>query len=251
MELSDLYKIIPLRKSIRKYDLTPLTEGVLSEISEQMHSLKPLYVNIKTEMKVLSQSDVKNLVPIKAPHYIAVFSEEKDGYLTNVGFMLQQMDLYLSSKGLGACWLGMAKPRKDILSDSKLEFVMILAFGAPSEELHRKSIHEFKRKSMDEITNISGQRELLEAARLAPSATNSQPWFFTESEGRIHVYCIKSSFLKAMLYEKMNKVDCGIALCHLWVTAEYLGKRALLINDLPAQSNPPSGYYYISSLNIL
>jgi hypothetical protein len=38
----------------------------------------------------------------KAPHYIAVFSQAKEGYLTNVG-LLQQMDLYFSANSLGSC----------------------------------------------------------------------------------------------------------------------------------------------------
>ncbi len=39
-----------------------------------------------------------------------ISSENTEGYLMNIGFIFQQMDLYLSSIGLGSCWLGMAKP---------------------------------------------------------------------------------------------------------------------------------------------
>jgi hypothetical protein len=94
MKQTDLYEVIFKRKSVRKYDLTPLDKKTLAGISAQFNALKPLYNNIKTEMKLISQQEVKTMQP-KAPHYVAVFSEIKDGYLTNVGFMLQQMDLFL------------------------------------------------------------------------------------------------------------------------------------------------------------
>jgi hypothetical protein len=57
---------------------------------------------IETELKILSSGDVKRMMMKKAPHYIAVFSQAKEGYLTNVG-LLQQMDLYFSANSLGSC----------------------------------------------------------------------------------------------------------------------------------------------------
>ena len=96
IENTDLYEMIFKRKSIRQYDLTPLDGHTLAEVMAHTGALKPLYDDIKIEVKLLSQKDVKSLVQAKAPHYLAVFSENKDGYLTNVGFILQQMDLFFS-----------------------------------------------------------------------------------------------------------------------------------------------------------
>jgi hypothetical protein len=90
MEKNELYSIIFKRKSIRNYDLTSLNKNILTEISNHFQSLKHMYDDIKIELKIISPDMVKRRVMKKAPHYIAVFSESKDGYLTNVGFMLQQ-----------------------------------------------------------------------------------------------------------------------------------------------------------------
>src|SRR5512136_1375556 len=99
IEDKKLYETIFRRKSIRQYDPTPLDDHTLAEITARTTALKPLYDDIKIEIKLLSQKDVKGLFLAKAPHYLAVFSETKDGYLTNVGFTLQQMDLYFSANG--------------------------------------------------------------------------------------------------------------------------------------------------------
>jgi nitroreductase len=249
-ENTNLYETIFKRKSVRDYDLTPLDGQTLAEIMAHIRALKPLYDDIKIEMKLVSQKDVKGLLRAKAPHYLVVFSETKDGYLTNAGFMLQQMDLFFSANGIGSCWQGMPKPTKEILNSSKLEFVILLAFGKPQERLHRESVLEFKRKPLGEITDIKGADELLEPARLAPSAMNRQQWFFTGNASTIHAYRAKSSFIIAFMFERMSKISMGIAICHLWIAAKHFGKEVEFIGDKEAQNNPPAGHDYVITIKI-
>lgn len=212
----NLYDYIYKRKSTRKYDMTPIDADTLAEITEFADNLKQLYPNIKTDYEITS--DAKNLLPIKAPYYFMIFSEEKDDYLQNIGFMWQQMDLYLSSIGLGSCWLGMAKPATEL--NTVYPFVIALAFGKPVESVYREP-SEFKRKKISEISSGSDYR--IEPARLAPSATNSQNWFFDCTGENIDVYQKKVNFAKALMYDKMNKIDMGIALCHLYLATENKG----------------------------
>ena len=86
---------------------------------------------------------------------------------------------------------------------------------------------------MEQISDKAAPR--LEPARLAPSAVNSQPWFFTHEGDSIHVYCAK----------KGSRLDIGIALAHLYVANEesFHFFKADHITDLP-------GYSYIGSVNL-
>ena len=102
----DLYPQIFKRKSIRDYYLEPLEEVVLQNVLEQVNNLEPLYDDIKVDLKIVSSDDVNPRMMKKAPYYLAVFSENKEGYKTNIGFLLQQMDLFFSAHGLGSCWQG-------------------------------------------------------------------------------------------------------------------------------------------------
>lgn len=193
---------------------------------------------------------IKGLLPIKAPQYLLLFSQTKPGYLINAGFMLQQIDLSLSTNGIGSCWVGLAKPSKEACEISKLDFVIALAFGEPAETLHRTNISQFKRKSLEQIATGNVNMNILEAARLAPSATNNQPWHFVFKDNCVHCYCIKSGFLKAIFYEKMNQIDMGIALLHLSLAAEKNNMTWEMYDDTNAKENPPEGYYYIRSLHL-
>jgi hypothetical protein len=244
---SNLFEAIFKRKSIRKYDLTPLDDKLLLEIEAFISKVEPLYNNIKTEIRIVAKDGVNILVPVKAPHYLVMTSEKKEGYLTNAGYMLEQVNLFLSTNDIGSCFLGMAQPTKATKKSSKFEFVIALALGNAAEPLHRTDVSEFKRKSILQISNIIGNDQLLEPVRLAPSAINSQPWFFTGGNEVINSYCVKPNIIKAIVYEKMNKIDMGIALCHITVTAKHLDKQIEFIYDKTAEGSYPKGYYYIAT----
>ena len=252
MEKTEFYSTILERKSIRNFNLTPLDDVTLKEISEYLNSLKPMYDGIKTEFKIISPDAVKRRMMKEAPHYIAAFSEVKEGYLTNIGYMLQQVDLFLSANGLGSCWQGIPAPTSELLNSSNLKFVIFIAFGKPKDPglLHRTNISEFKRKPLREITDITGADELLEVVRIAPSATNSQPWFFTGNKDIIHAYSTKPGFIKRLMVKKYIPIDMGIAICHLKIAAEHSGKKIEIVSDETAKINQPKGHEYVVSLKI-
>ncbi|MGB7900902.1 MAG: nitroreductase family protein [Halobacteriota archaeon] len=249
MQEKDLYSIIFQRKSIRKYDLDPLDEDILKEIKDHFQTLEPLHKDIKIEFKILSPNAVIRRAMRKAPHYIAVFSEVKEGYLSNVGFMLQQMDLFSSANGLGSCWQGIPTLKKEGLASSRLKFIILMPFGKPLETLHRTKTSQFKRKSLREISDIKGADDLLETARLAPSARNAQEWFFTGNQNLIHAYYRKPSFISGFLTKKYPPMDVGISLYHLKLGAEHFGKETEFIFDNPEDNNL-NDYEYVASLRL-
>jgi len=123
-----------------------------------------------------------------------------------------------------------------------------MAIGKPAEPLYREKIPEFQRKPLSAITNMGDAFELLEAVRLAPSATNNQPWFLTGTRNQVNFYCVISSFLKAIVYDKFNRISMGIALYHLKLAAENAGKTVEIITDDEAKKNHPKDYFYICTL---
>lgn len=198
------------RKSCRSFQ----HKAVDGEIIEQIMSteLKPLYPEIKVRWDIVGRDKVRCICPWTTPQLITIYSEEKEGYLENVGFLFQQMDLHIQSLGLGACWLGMGKMKGSAPEAEGMSFVIMLAFGYPKGELH-KEVRSFKRKSMEQISDIVDTR--LEPARVAPSSVNSQPWYFVHEGDNIHVYCAEKG-----VAGYMNRIDVGIALAHLFVSNE-------------------------------
>ena len=127
--------------------------------------------------------------------------------------------------------------------------MITLVFGKAEEENKRNSIEDFDRKNLDEIKEGAYHHNLLEAARLAPSATNGQPWYFKAESDKIHVFQNKLNFLKKVFYKKMNRIDMGISLCHLWLAAveydnDFNFKR---YSNSPAEIN---GYNYLGTVEL-
>ena len=207
--------MITRRKSVRKYTDVPAEPEKLEALRAFMGTAKPLYPDIQVHWQVVDRDQVRVFCPVKTPQLVAVYSEKKDGYLENVGFLFQQMELYLQSVGFGVCWLGLGKPREKLnQAPEGMEFVILLGFGYPEGEQYR-SPEQFQRKPMAEISDLEDTR--LESARLAPSSTNSQPWYFTHQGEIIHAYCSKKGIARHMGLGAMNRIDMGITLAHLYV----------------------------------
>jgi len=227
-----LNEMIFHRKSCRSFTGKPLDAEKLQKLLS--FGPKPLYPEIRVHWDIVPRDQVRCICPWTTPQLITVYSEETDGCLENIGFLFQQMDLYLQTLGLGVCWLGMGRmdPRT-AGSVEGMRFVIMLAFGHPKGDQLRHDLKSFRRKPMEQITDRPDPR--LEPARLAPSAVNSQPWYFTHEGDTIHVWCSK----------KGSRLDAGIALAHLYVSSADTFRffKADQTADLP-------GYTYIGSVNL-
>ena len=82
-----LNEMIYRRKSCRQFTGKPVD----AEMIERILSVepKPLYPEIKVRMDVVSRDKVKCICPWTTPQLIAIYSEETDGYLENIGFLFQ------------------------------------------------------------------------------------------------------------------------------------------------------------------
>ncbi len=226
-----LREMIYHRKSCRSFTGKPVDAEMIEKILS--FERKPLYPDIKVRMDIVGRDKVKCICPWTTPQLITVCSEEKPGYLENIGFLFQQMDLYLQTLGLGVCWLGMGKLNpKTATAVEGMHFVIMLSFGHPKGDQLRQGLKEFKRKPMEQITDQADPR--LEPARLAPSAVNSQPWYFTHEGDVIHVYCSK----------KGSPLDIGIALAHLYVSNEES------FRFFRAEAAQVTGYDYMGSVTL-
>jgi len=225
-------EIIRKRRSVRKYDPAPLDTSTLEKVREQIERITPLYPDISYSVRIVSKT--KGLFNIKAPHYLILSSEDKDGTYVNIGYVGQQMDLFFSESGLGSCWLGASKPEDKDISD--LPCVVCISFGKPAEPLHR-SLSDFKRKPLAKISEGSDKR--LEAAWLAPSGLNAQNWYFIAENEKIH--CYKRKSLLGFM-DKLSSIDIGIAICHLAI--ESSGFHFVKDVDIPVRK----GYAYIGTV---
>ena len=214
----DLYNMIFKRKSFhlfRNIGNEHITEEELKDIETEFNRLKPLVDNIDVKIKI----EKDNTTCKREQEYCILFySEKKDNYLQNIGYLGEQLDLYLVSKNIGTLWFGIGRPKEKQYEG--LDFVIMIAIAKiDSEDKFRKDMFKSTRKSVEEIWNGEFYLDIANIARFAPSACNTQPWKVEASNGEIKVYRYRKDEKRGIMPKDMviyyNQIDIGIFLCFL------------------------------------
>ena len=191
----DYYKQIFKRKSFHLFrDEGVITDQDIRELEEFIGSVKPLYAEIKTEVRIVPENETT--CKRGGQFCLLFYSESKEGYLQNIGYLWEQIDLYLASKNIGALWFGIGRP-KDVQING-LDFVIMILIA-----------------------------KMPEIARYAPSACNTQPWIVENTGKDLMVYRFKQPGKRGIMpIDKVlyyNKIDMGIFLFILESCLEHEG----------------------------
>ncbi|MDE6288008.1 MAG: hypothetical protein K2M00_04395 [Muribaculaceae bacterium] len=151
------------------------------------------------------------------PDYVAVVT----GDPFKAGIEGEKLVIELTRRGLGTCWLGATFNRKLVESvvkpgsDERVAAIIAVGHAAPRrrvlEKMGRMVMRSASRKKLEDLI-IAGTpapylKEALEALRIAPSATNCQPWRLAFNPiGSIDVYGTPS--------DSFMKLDVGIGVSH-------------------------------------
>ena len=241
----NMFEAIFSRKSIRHFRKEKVEWEVIEDILKFTDELPKLFDEIAVEFKLVSNIEKKQgfhgPFSVNAPYYICISSEKGDGYLLNAGYMMQQLCLFITSKGLGTCFVGLANPGRGLKSTMKYDYVIALAFGKTDEPLYRNSLEAKRLPESDTVVykeDVNADiRQIITAARLAPSGMNNQPWRFVVYKNRIHIFTRKNVLLYKIM-DANNMIDIGIMMANLLVAAEELWVD-ISISQLESLKNKP------------
>lgn len=213
----ELYDMIFKRKSFHLFRNTGdeiITSDELVDIEKYFYSLVPLVDNIKVKIRITKDTSCKR----GQEYCIVIYSEIKDNYLQNIGYLGEQLDLYLVSKNIGTLWFGIGKPDENVYED--LPFVIMMAIKKVNDSAKfRKDMFKAKRKNIEEIWTGNKYKSIANIVRFAPSACNLQPWKVEENEDELKIYRYKKPGIRGIMpINKVvfyNRIDIGIFLCFL------------------------------------
>ena len=188
-----------------------VSSGELTAVNNFIKEVKPLYKDIKTEIVVVPEKETT--CHRGAEYCILFYSETKGEYLRNIGYIGEQIDLFLASLNLGALWFGIGKPK--VVKDNGLEYVIMIAFKKMSPDSFRKDMYKSKRKPLEEIWS-GDDLGIANIVRFAPSACNTQPWRVENKNNELFIYRYKKAGKRGIMpVEKVmyyNRIDIGIFL---------------------------------------
>ena len=250
-----LYEAIYNRKSARNFKMERMSELFFQQLDKFLENIVPLYSEIRCHIDVVCALDldviVKGIFKVKSPYYIVIRST--DGYeaYENAGYIMEQISLYFTSKEVGSCYQGSL--RLDYETDEpELKQCLVMAFGytqsSPLREAAKASRRNIKQLCTVKNDSCKEMMGLLEAARLAPSALNRQPWRFVVYNNRIHIFETDSMIEKSTYV--MRAVDMGIVQCHLMIAAEEMWMGAQLTKLEYISGKDVKRHKYVKSLLI-
>ena len=273
-------EIIQKRKSVRTYKKQPLTQDLIEKLNEFMKNLKGPF-NSSLRFSIINSKVTANTDNVKlgtygiirgAENFILTAVNKNEKNLEELGYELEAFILYATSLGLGTCWLGGTFKKGEFAKTMNLGTDEILPIVSPigciSDSPHivgsllRVVAGSNNRKPWKELffngsfqiplseNEASEFKTSLEMVRLAPSASNKQPWRIVKDGNNFHFYLCRTKGYGNMLDFDIQRVDMGIAMCHFELTTKELGLLGHWESVNPNITLPDDNYQYIISWNI-
>lgn len=245
-------EVIKNRVSVRTYEATTLDNNTKKKLADYIEGLKGPFAG-KIRFKLMDSSAALNNNAklgtygiIKGASSFVACAMEKGGMnLEELGYELESFVLYAASLGLGTCWLGGTFKKGEFAKALELKENEILPIvtpvGYPAKgegfvgSMMRRLAGSNNRKPWEEIFFDKGfdkklsksdagiYEEALEMLRLAPSASNKQPWRIVKENNKLHFYLQHTKGYSDSLGFDMQRIDIGIAMCHLEFSLKEAG----------------------------
>lgn len=239
------YNVIPKRRSRRQFDPTRAVEpDLLARLHTVCAEFRP-FPHARAELVTESADKVfRGAVGpygrIKgAPAFVAFIGNMSSRYVQEeVGYTGEGIILEATARQLDTCWVGgffrpdVAASLVEIGENERVLAVSPVGYAKALQSLEEKLMTGFGRTHNRKplFTLVTGLelaewpewvRVSLEAARLAPSAINRQPWSFHVEPDNITV----SVRTIGPEFNISKRLDCGIAMLHIEVAAMNCGVR--------------------------
>jgi nitroreductase len=252
----DIYPYILSRHSVRKYDQRQLNSADQARIKIILNSTRSLIPESQFEIILKSKPKGEDLVEILGaygrfitpPYYLVPYTIDSKNSLVDLGYHSEQIAIQMWSKGIGSCFIGclsrQEKVRQLFQLPTKAQIAAFLVFGYPGNGFGIGTITEVTksimgiraRKPIEEIFfqdsfNYPAQpaglwQKIIEAARMAPSAVNDQPWRFLLRKKELYTFTLRNN-RKNVLPENQDYCfhDSGLCMANIDLALTSFGQK--------------------------
>jgi nitroreductase len=206
-----------------------------------------------------------------ATGFIVGAAQRAPNHLEDFGYLLEEIVLFATGIGLGTCWLGGTFTRSTFVSrfgglargETMPAVVSTGYIGDDGTARIREREEGARRFRRDELffderigeplatASAGGYARALEAVRMAPSATNRQPWRIVRTGHDWHFLLQRTkgyggAAFKLLRIADLQRVDLGIAMCHFALVARELGLDGRWVVDDPGLALPDRVEYTVT-----
>ncbi len=281
---SPVSELIKKRYSCRTYKDLPLSPADLTLLENfTKRCQEGRFGNpIRFQIAAASEEDVHSLKDlgtygfIKNPAGFVVGSVVNQPFaLEDFGYQMELIILRAVELGIGSCWLGgtFTKSRFSRLMDlNKGENIpSVISIGYPADQkawmdrISRIYAGADRRLPWNEIffsdtftqplshAQAEEFQKPLELVRLAPSASNRQPWRILKRGDLLHFFLKRTKNYPSPLFKSLlgladlQRIDMGIVMAHFEISAQEMGLVGDWIMDEPDLPFETSGMDFIAT----
>jgi len=253
--MATLSEIIKKRISCRTYSNKPIEENILRQLESILSATHEGPFGNRPNFKLLNMEAITPAQWKKmgtygtirgARNFVAGIIKPGPRAMQDYGYCMETVILKVTALGLGTCWLGGTFQSgafalsAGLKKDELMPAVTPLGYPANEKSLTEKIMRRFAgsdhRKRWADIFFIddfshplpkdaAGKYcEALENMRLAPSASNKQPWrvLYDSKDNIFHFFVERSRQYKMLGISHLQDIDLGIAMSHFEITAREL-----------------------------
>ncbi len=266
--------IITQRCSWRSFAGTPLSQEARKKLVDFLEQLNSPPFGSQTRFGLVDGGvDGAKRVPgtygvIRgARDFIVGTVEAGEQSLEDYGYLFEKAILFATAMDLGTCWMGGTLKHTVFAEKIGLQANESLPCICPvGVRASRRNILDAvfvagagskKRKAWDELffdgdfsrplaQGAAGDYALpLEMVRLAPSASNRQPWRILRLDDAFHFFLTRNRAYKNMFKADLQSIDMGIAMCHFELTSKEAGLDGKWVIQEPGTDQLPGLTSYV------
>jgi nitroreductase len=274
-------EIIRKRFSCRSYAPEPIEPQQRDRLQDFLSTsiAGPLGARMRFELAAATEQDWTALKRLGtygfirgASGYIIGAVGQADKNMEDYGYVLEQAVLMATDMGLGTCWLGGTFSKSGFARKISLRGdELIPAVSAVGHIANKRRWLDSFIRGRAGSDNRLPQTEMffdgtflaplssdaagayataLEMVRLAPSASNKQPWRIVKDGRKWHFFVQRTKGYgnrNAALFRlaDLQRVDVGIAMCHFDLTAQEMGLTGRWVVSEPSIEKPDQSTEYV------
>jgi hypothetical protein len=252
---SDLYQAILARRSVRRYTGLALDQNKLSQVEQIIQRVAPLVpendFQILFHDGMLKDKDFTASMGaygyiVTPPHAIAPYTTGKRHPLVDLGYRVEQIVVHMTALNIGTCYIGTLSRERTNRIRLGLPIGSrcgaLLVFGYPAKSVGDRAIDSVIRSIARCDTRLPVEQiffqgtfdnpslpppklsPVIDAARLAPSAVNTQPWRFLWRDERLHLFVVRQNAKYGRgTNQEYRLYDGGICMANILLALEALG----------------------------
>ena len=275
-----ILELINARYSCRTYRDEPVAADVRRELAEFVaaHTAGPFGSQARFAVVAAAPDDPRALRRLGtygfikgATGFLVGAAHRAPKALEDYGYLTEQAVLFATGLGLGTCWLGgtftkgtFAARLGGLRTDEIMPAVVSLGYPADdgAERIRQREAGSrrlpasslFFADRLGEPLEAEMFAAVLEGVRMAPSASNKQPWRIVHRGADWHFYLQRtkgygkgSPVFRLLRLTDLQRVDLGIALCHFELAAREAGFSGDWVLDEPDIGPLPPGMEYTAT----